>query len=233
MANNRETIIDKFYFVGATELVASGSVSPIPWRETVVAGGVITGVADGAQLALDATSEAQSARLSFADILTYDIDELLWAEFVVKFTSAALTNVSAIIGMASAGNATINTIANQASFGINGTTALFCESDDGTTDNDDIATGLTLTTATWNRLRIDFSTGVTTVSPGTSLGGKSNILFTAGVNGGAMRPVAQGTRFSLAAYTGGLQPYVQLQKASSTDVASLIVSSICVGRKDH
>jgi hypothetical protein len=238
MSTNRSMTIDRFDFRGAIELVNSGSVSPIPWRRTIVGAAppTIGGTADGMTAAFTSTSEAQSLRLSFADVLSYDIDDLIYFETLVRITSATLTNVSAIIGMASAGNAVINTIGEQASFGINGSLALFCETDDGTRDNDDIATGLTLTTGAWTRLRIDFATGTTTVSPGPSLGGKSNIQFYAGTATSSanipMRRVALGTRFDMSAYSGGLQPYVQFQKASSTDVGSLSVKYIEVGCRD-
>jgi hypothetical protein len=233
MSTNRTTREDRFAFLGATELVASGSVSPIPWRKTLVAGGTAGNVAGGMQLALTSTSEAQSARLSFADILTYDIDDLESIEFLVKLTSAAFTNTSMIIGVASAGNATINTIAEQASFGINGSLALFCETDDGTTDNDDEATGITLVSGSWTRLVIDFATGVKTISPGPSKGGKADVRFSAGqylstTSNAAMRRVCQNKNFDMSAYAAGLQPYVQLQKASSADVATLLVAEICV-----
>jgi len=108
MPNNRTTREDRYSFAGNQQIVATGSVSELPWRKVLVGSATVAGAADGMTLTLVSTNEAESARFSFDDVLSYDIDEILYAEFLVKLTSSTLTNSSAIIGMASAGNATLD-----------------------------------------------------------------------------------------------------------------------------
>lgn len=225
---NKTTHTDVFRFVGAQEYIASGSASELPWRKTLVGSATVGNVAGGVELELVTTAEGESARLSFGDILSYDIDDLVSIEFLFNLTSAAFTNSTVFLGMASAGNATIDTIGEMAGFRMDATLALKAESDDGTNNNDDVATGLTLTSGLWTRARIDFATGVQTVGPpGISKGGKGCLLFSAGQ--GAVRPVLRNsTLFDMSNYTGGLQPYVQYQKALSADAGTLVIKEILV-----
>ena len=90
------------------------------------------------------------------------------------------------------------------------TTALVAETDDGTTDNDDVATGATLA-AVYKSVKIDFTNGV------------SDVRFY--IDG---ERVAAATTFSLAAITAGqnVQPIVQIQKASGTGVPSVTIAQI-------
>ena len=115
--------------------------------------------------------------------------------------------------MASARNDAIDSIANHASFRLIGSNSLVVETDDGTTDLDDKATGQSLST-TYKRFLIDFT------------GGKSDVKFY--VNG--IRCAAS-TTFSMAAATGSLQPYVQIQKTADSNVDFVHVDYVEVKAK--
>jgi len=91
--------------------------------------------------------------------------------------------------------------------GATSTTLVVVESDDGVTDLDDKATGVTLATV-YKRFVIDFSN-------------KLDIKFYIdGVR------VAQSTTFTMAGYTAGVQPIVQIQKAANTNVDAITIDYI-------
>ena len=178
------------------------------------------------RLALEATDEAQAAGLYFGDILTYDIDFLIRATFYVKVGTIA-ANESAIIGMASNRNAAFDTIAEAALFKFDASNACVVESDDGTNNNDDVASGFTPGTGVFSRYQIDFATRVLTQDPpAASLGGKANVEFAMSNANGNLRRVADGTLFNMNNYAGRLQPIVELQKASGTGVPTVDIRRI-------
>ena len=107
-----------------------------------------------------------------------------------------------MFGVASARNDTADSVGEHAWFrmeGANSTTLVYCESDDGTRDVNDISSGTTLGT-TYKKFVIDFS------------GGKSDVKFY--IDGA---PVAASQTFDMSAYSSGLQPLIQLQKAANTN----------------
>lgn len=162
--------------------------------------------AGNAVLTLASTSEAENVCLYHGDALTYDIDELQSVEMRVK-VSGMTSGTSLCFGMGSARNDTQDTVAANAWFkmvGADSTTAVVVETDDGTTDLDDKATGQTLST-TFKKFYIDFSN-------------KKDVKFY--ING--IR-VANDTTFDMSAYTSGLQPMVQLQKTSSANTDAVTV----------
>lgn len=182
-------------------------------------------------LALDATSEVQNACLYMGNILPYDIEDLIRVSFLVKATASLAAAVSAAFGVCSARNDTLDTIAEQAMFRLQGSNALLCESDDGTTDNDDIATGFNLST-TYRRCVIDFSTGILTRSPPLkSLGGRAQTHFFVSNDNGTLQRVATGTNFNLSAYAGNLQLFAQIQKTTGTAVGTLSILEVEVETK--
>ena len=117
-------------------------------------------------LTLDSTSEAQLVDLFMGDILYFDVDNLLKMEFGAKV--AGIDSVTTILaGLASARNATADSVTNLAWFRMQGsasTSNVVCESDDGTVDKDDIATGVTLS-STYKRFEISFEAGKDDVRP--------------------------------------------------------------------
>jgi hypothetical protein len=203
-------------FLGPQTLTASPTGSDL-WdiADTSVAGTptyTVGGINGEATLAFDTQAEAQNVCLYMSDKLNFDIDKLLRVEMAVKMGQAAVdATTSLAFGLASARNDAIDSIAAHASFRVIGsgsTTAVVVESDDGTTDKDDIATGATLINA-YKRFVIDFS------------GGTSNVKFYIdGVQ------VATSTTFNMSGYTAGLQPYVQLQKTSDANADSVVIDYI-------
>jgi hypothetical protein len=94
--------------------------------------------------------------------------------------------------------------------GANSTTLVYLETDDGTRDVDDVSSGVTLGT-TFKRFVIDFT------------GGKSDVKFY--IDG---QRVGASQKFDMSAYSSGLQPIIQLQKAANTNADSVIMDYIRV-----
>jgi hypothetical protein len=205
-------------FWGADTFSTAGQGSPWAIADTSAAGSptyaTVSPSATGeVALTLAATNEVENVCLSFGDKLCFDIDNLQRAEFRVKVSGITSSATSVAFGLASARNDAIDSIANHASFRLIGNTTLVVESDDGTTDKDDVATGATLST-TYKRFVIDFS------------GGKSNVKFYVdGVR------VAASTTFDMSAATSSLQPYVQIQKTAATDADAVTVDYVAVYSK--
>jgi len=174
-----------------------------PWTTVVVGAAPPTHLrnAGNAVLSLTADSQAQTLSLAHGDALTYDIDDLLSIQMRVRLGAAFTSGSELVFGLGSARQTTSDAYVANAWFkmvGANSTTQVYVESDDNVTDNDDIASGVTLGT-TFKKFFIDFS------------GGKSNVKFY--IDG--IR-VAMDRTLSMASYSAGLQPVIQLQKASGT-----------------
>jgi len=178
----------------------------------------------GVRLLLASDNEIENLCLYMGDILPFDIDELISVEFVCKTVAAIDATTMLAFGVASARNDAIDTIGEQALFrmiGADSTTAVVVETDDGTNNNDDVATGMTLGT-TWKRFKIDFTERVTTQEPPTlSTGSKTNIGFYIANDNGSLRRVASGTQFNMTNYSGGLQLFAQIQKTADTNTDNL------------
>lgn len=170
----------------------------------------ITEDGGAAKLTLAADSEAEILTLYQGDVLPYDLALLQHIEFVAKVAGIdAVTQL--LIGVGSAQNDTADSVAINAWFRIDGTastSAVVVETDDGATDNNDVATGLTLG-STYKKFEIDFTHGITDVR-----------FYIDG------QRVAASTTFSLAGITSGqnVQLFVQLQKASGTGVPSVTIT---------
>lgn len=157
-------------------------------------------------LTLDNTSEVQNVCLSFGDSLNFDIDKIQRVEMRVKQGQATIDSTTSIaFGLAGDRNDAIDSIAQAALFRLIGSNTLVVETDDGTTNNDDVATGQSLTNA-YKKFVIDFSQGT------------SDVRFY--VDG---QRVAASTTFDMSGYTGSLQPYVQIQKTADTNTDAVIL----------
>lgn len=169
------------------------------------------------KLLMDNTSEEQIVTLYTNDVLPYDLDEISNMWWVAKVGGIdSVTDL--VIGAGAAQNDTEDSVVTNAWFKIDGsssTSALVAETDDGTNDNDDKATGTTLS-STYKRLLLDFSQGL------------SDVRFY--VDGAR---VASGTTFDMSDLTSGLnvQPYVQLHKASGTGVGYVQIAQFGVTYK--
>lgn len=167
-----------------------------------------------ATLTLESTSEIQNVCLHFGDSLDFDIDLIQRVEFRVKMGQAALDATSQVaFGLAAARNDAIDSITAAALFrviGADSTTAVVVETDDTSTNNDDVATGKTLINA-YKRFVIDFT------------GGTSDVKFY--IDG---ERVASTTTFDMSSYTAGLQPIVQIQKTADTNTDAVVVDYVSV-----
>lgn len=204
-------------FVGPPGSFTATAADNSPWRiaDTSSAGTPTytlgnTGNDIGAlTLAFDSQAEPQNVCLYQSDLLQFDIDQCVDFTFRVKMGQAALDSATSLaVGVCSARNDAIDSLAAHASFrviGATSTTAVFVETDDGTTDNDDVATGKTLINA-YKVLQISFAAG------------KGDVRFY--IDG---QPVATSTTFSMAAYSAGLQMYMQLQKTSDNNTDAVTI----------
>jgi hypothetical protein len=165
-----------------------------------------------ATLTLNNDNAAVIVALHFNDSLDFDIDDIQRVTMRVKIGASTFTSGSILcFGVGSARNDTANDVAANAWFrmeGANSTTLVYAETDDGTRDVDDISTGVTLGT-TYKDFVIDFT------------GGKSNVKFY--IDG--VRVCASQT-FDMSAYSSGLQPIIQIQKAANANVDSVVVDYI-------
>ena len=172
----------------------------------------ITEDGGAAKLTLASTSEEEIVTLYQSDVLPWDLAKLQYVEFDVKVAGMdAVTDV--VVGIGSARNDTEDSVSVNAWFKIDGsvsTSSLVVETDDGTTDNDDVSTGTSLS-STYKRLTIDLTNGL------------SDVRFY--VDGAR---VADGTTFSLSSVTSGqnVQPIIQIHKASGTGVGSVTIARV-------
>jgi hypothetical protein len=164
-----------------------------------------------ATLKLAATSEVENVCLHFNDSLDFDIDDIQRVEMRVALDAVLTTGTELCFGVGSARADTSDSVAANAWFkmvGASSTTLVYCETDDGTRDVDDISSGATLGT-TYKRFVIDFA------------GGKSNVKFL--IDG---QRVAASQTFDMSAYSSGLQPIIQIQKAANTNVNGVLIDYV-------
>lgn len=220
----------RYDFRGALAVPTSADGSPWVKTDTSSSGSpTVGGIAGGGiRLALDTTAEVQNLCLSFGDVLAFDINDLISFEIIAKTVAEVDPDVQFAFGLAGARNDAIDSIAQAALFRCVGSNSVVVETDDGTNDNNDVATGLTLGT-TWKRFSMNFAERVSTMEPpSVSLGSGSNIGFYGANDNGSSRRVASGTRFDMSNYSGGLQPFIQLQKAVDASNNSLDILEVCV-----
>lgn len=228
---NMDALTTDFLFVGDENPPVVGSADGSMWRSYVSGQGSPSVLTDDGymKLDLDDTVESQIAMLYMGDELAFDIDDLLTVDFWLKCSASLGAQVSLAFGMCSAKQDDPDSFAAHASFRLFGNNLILCETDDGTNDNDDIAAGESLST-TVKRFTIDFASGIKTVVPPPSVGGKGNVLFACGNTQGLLRPVARLTRFDMSNYSSGLQPYVILQKGLASSVIASVEASAWVKR---
>jgi len=159
-------------------------------------------------LTFDNANEIQNVCLDFGDKLCFDIDNIQRAVFIVKTVATLSSATTLAFGLQSARNDDTDATTNNAQFKLAGSNAVVCESDDGTTDNDDKASGVSLV-ATYKEFVIDFT------------GGKSDVKFY--INGAR---VCASQTFDMSAYSSGLQPIIQIQKAANTNADSVVVDYV-------
>lgn len=180
----------------------------------------VLSTSDGGQavITLASDDEAENVALCHNDVLQFDIDRLLYMRFIAKVAAVGATNVITM-GLGTARAVDEDTMTNNCWFKMEGATStsnIVVETDDGTTDNDDVATGQTLS-STAKLFEIDFSFG------------KSDIRFS--IDG---KRVAAGTTFSMAAASGQLQPYFAADKSGAgtdSSVPALTISYVQIAQR--
>lgn len=194
----------------------TGAAPPTCTYKSAVAGAV--GVAE---LALTNDSQTQVVTFYNGDVLSYPINRLKRVKYRARLAAAlgadAATQVA--FGLASAQNDAIDSLTNALLFRVfgNGSAALVVESDDGTNNNDDVATGETLAAA-FKEFVFDFTQGLADARfyvEGSSMG----------VAVGRKR-VAAGTKFDVSNISGNLQLFTQLQKGANTNTGTFQIDFI-------
>lgn len=233
MSKNVRKIVYDFRGHHLVPATASGAGTAFVKADTSSAGAptLVGESGGGVKLLLEATSEVQNLCLYQGDILPFDIDDLIRVEFVAKASASLAASAIASFGLCSARADDTDATTNNAMFKLDGSNSVVCETDDGTNDNDDKATGLSLST-TWKRFAIDFASGVVSYGPpNSSKGGKGAVQFYMSDANGYMQRVATGTHFDMSNATGNLQLFAQLQKTAATVVPSLSILEISVEYK--
>lgn len=184
--------------------IADTSSSGTPTYTTIDGG--------GAKLTCVSTSEAEILTLYQKDVLPFPLLNIQRMSFLAKV--AGIDNVTTLtMGLGSARNDTDDSVTTNAWFRMEGSASLtlvVVETDDNTTDNNDVATTKTLA-STWKKFVIDFTNGIADIR-----------FFIDGER------VASGTTFSMSAATSTtyVQPIFQVQKASGTGVPSVTIRDI-------
>lgn len=198
-------------FIGTSATLPASADPATPWLiDDTSSSGTPTYVrnAGAAILTLASTSEVENVCLHHGDALSFDIDDLLTVEFRAKVTATLDSATTVVMGVGSARADDPDAVAANAFFKLAGSNVVVCESDDGTTDNDDKSTGVSLS-STYKRFVIDFT------------GGKSNVKFYIdGVR------VAASTTFDMSGYSSGLQPIFQIQKTADTNTDALTIDYV-------
>lgn len=226
------TAIDHYRFRGAIAPPAVASRVG-EWCSKATGSATILAASGGAmELTLAVTTEVENGCLYMGDVLPYDIDDLIRVEFLAKIGATVDTASSLAFGLTGARNDAIDSIAQAALFRAIGNNTIVLETDDGTNEIDDGSSDGAVISTSYKRFAIDFASGLRTQSPpSASLGGKANVLFYVGNVNGSLRRVGVNSVHSLAAYTGNLQLFAQVQKTSADDVLTLSILGIDVEYK--
>ena len=208
--------VDDFFGTSATFPASADPATPWLAVDTSSAGApTYVRNASNAVLTLASTSEVENVCLAHGDALSFDIDDIQRIEFRAKVTGCT-SGTTISFGLASARNddtAAMTALALFKMTGATSTTDVTVETDDNVTDTAPVSSGVTLATV-FKRFVIDFT------------GGKSNVKFYIdGVR------VAASTTFTMASYTAGLQPFIQIQKAANTNVDAITVDYVKIVAK--
>lgn len=225
-----------YRFRGVYAIPAAGSPGPGPWVKTITGAAppTCTGANGGSMdLALTSAVQVQNVCLSMNNILPFRMADLVRLEILASISASLAAAVSAVVGIASARNDDPDAVATNAYFKLAGSNSLVVETDDGTTDNDDKATGLSLST-TMRKLVIDFGTGSNPRNPPSqSQGGLADVRFFAGNANGSLRRVAENTRFDMSAASANyVQLLAQIQKTSDAATGTLSIFGFDVYAKE-
>ncbi len=161
-------------------------------------------------IAHDATSEVQQVALYWGDVLGMDVGHIINFRTNAKLAAVG-ASTTAYLGMAVAHNATAASIAGFAWFKI-ANAAISCEVNNGSTTTT-AASGVSITTTVYKKFSIDLSHGL------------ADVRFYGDVGGNLAR-LCGSTVFDMSALTGGMQPYLRLDKTSGTAVPVLTLDNV-------
>ena len=212
-----KTLVREFDFIGEGNVPLATDESGGPWVRKITGLApptcqykAISGEIGGVEMALTAASQVQVVTLYWGDLLGIDIDNIHSIEWTLRLSVALGTNATLAVGLAGNQNDTIASIAQRMLFTCPNTGVLSVDSDDGTTDTT-VASSEILSTK-FTRLGFSFAEG-----------GKKDVRAFLNRKDERGKPVLDSSTFSLNAYSGGLQPFVQLQKSASTDLGTVEV----------
>lgn len=169
---------------------------------------LLSGVPNGvAQALIAATNEAESARFSYADKLTWDPTARMLMWFGIKVDVLPAANERMVFGLSTAYNATLDSVAQHVWFRMEASGALLWEMDDGTTDLDDQSLGVTLTAGQFYEFGIDL---IDPKNIGLYQDGNQIAKLNAGSVSGGVLPTLTSSHL--------MQPFWIAQKASGTGV---------------
>ncbi len=153
-------------------------------------------------LALSATSEEQRERLDWNNVEQLCPDNALQIEFRFNMKTVPGADAEIAFGLSTGSATTAAGHTNHASFVLDGAALISCITDDATTMTAAVTSGQTAVSDTWRVCRIDLTD-------------IADVKFY--VDGSR---VAAGTTFSAKTATN-LQPYLQISKASGTNVGTV------------
>lgn len=223
MPGGREHQTFTYDFAATTELTGL-------WTDTAVATGAATFAENsGLGVKLVAPAINDSVYLHWNGKLYFDIDKLLFVEYLFSLVNvAADANTEVIFGMASAYNANPDAVAASV-WALGKAGVWYGESDDGTTDVNDEPAGIRFANGKLMRVRIDFKTGIQSVSPPSkSKGGKGSIQMTMTDTLGWQQHAKFSKHLDMSAYTAGLQPYFGLRQPTAIGTAEVWVQKLFI-----
>ncbi len=210
-------------FLGSKfQKIVAGENTVAPWSVTETSVTPIAHVANEVNgvvgITVAATDETELGAIHWGDQLSLSLLQGLVFEARVAFhtlpTTVVSEKASIFVGLASAHNATPDSIATNCWFHATGSALVNWETDDQTTDDDDNTTGISFNVDEYHVLRID------------ATGGKSAIKFLIdGVE------VGTGNMSGLDATKAKVQPYIRASKIKSsanTSVAAVYIDYVKV-----
>lgn len=158
---------------------------------------------------LDSTDEAQESGLTWGNERTLTLNRGLMIQFVLRVTVLPTLLAEVVFGLAGDKNAVADTAAHGIWFKLDGSGAVVAETDDATTNTDDISTGITLVASALHVFLIDCND-------------PTDIKFEIDGN-----PVATEQTFSAnATPTLALQPYIHLAKSTGAGLGVIEIDKV-------
>jgi len=199
-------------FDGPDLVIPAAAESGCKWRKTIVNSATVAKSANTSNgeiaCVLDSTEEAQTGAIYQGDQKTWSVEQGLILETRIKVFVTPTLVAEAVFGL-TANTGVPDSIGESIFFTVDGSTSIFCEKDDGSTDQT-VDSDLTALTTQWKIYRIDCTN-------------TANIkFFIDNVQ------VATGTTFGFAA-TGAsaiLQPWLGLYKASGAGVGTILIDYV-------